>query len=94
MMLFVRAEREGNLPLHLYVVSKMIPYFFAAGYQNYAHYGLYYLHDMKKLPALTLNTFMQAEHVARHHRDLWNGIWTDMYIQTTFMRGLIAFQEG
>ena len=36
MMLFVRAEREGDWPLHLHVVSKMLPYFFAAGHQNYA----------------------------------------------------------
>ena len=31
MMLFVRAEREGNWHLHLYAVSEMNPYFFAAG---------------------------------------------------------------
>ena len=28
---------------------------------------------------------MQREHVARQHKGLWNGIWTDMYIETTFM---------
>ena len=73
-MLFVRAEREGDWPIHLYVVSIMIPYFFAAGHQNYARYGLSYLHDMKKLAAPILNKFMQGERVTRHHRGLWNGI--------------------
>ena len=68
MALFVRAEKEGDWPLYLYVVSKMIPYFFAAGHQNYARYGLYYLHDIKKLPALILNEFMQGEHIARHYK--------------------------
>ena len=63
MMLFVRAEREGDWPLHLYVVSKMMSYFFAAGHQNYAPYGLYYMHDMKKLPAQVLERFMRGEHV-------------------------------
>lgn len=48
---FVHAEREGDWPLHLYVVSKIILYSFPAGHQNYARYGLYYLHDMKKIPA-------------------------------------------
>ena len=50
MMFFVRGEREGDWPLHLYLISKMILYLYAAGHQNYAHYGMYYLHDMKKLP--------------------------------------------
>ena len=47
MMRFVRAEREGEWPLHLSAVSDMIPYFFAAGHQNYARYGLYYLRSME-----------------------------------------------
>ena len=36
MMLFVRAEREGDWPLHLLATQKMLPYFFAAGHFNYA----------------------------------------------------------
>ena len=83
MMLFVRAEREGDWPLHLYVVSKMMPYF---SQQNYAQYGLYYMHDMKKLPAQVLERFMRGEHVTTHQKGLWNGIWTDMFIETTFMQ--------
>ena len=41
MMVFVRAEREGEWPLHLWAVQEMLPYFFAAGHHNYARYGLY-----------------------------------------------------
>ena len=66
MMLFVRAEREADWILHLWAVSRMLPYFFAAGHVNYARYGLYY--------------FM------RHNTGLWNGMWSDMFIETTFMR--------
>ena len=29
---------------------------------------------------------MQGEHVARHYGGLWNGIWADMYTETTFLR--------
>ena len=36
MMLFVRAEREGDWPLHIWCVTQMLPYFFAAGHINYA----------------------------------------------------------
>ena len=38
MMQFVRAEREGDWPLHLSAVSAMIPYFFASSHFNYARY--------------------------------------------------------
>ena len=50
MMLFVRAEREGEFPLHLYACRQMIPYFFAAGHVNYARYGLCHLLSMSRLP--------------------------------------------
>ena len=36
MMRFIRAEREGNWPLHLHATWEMLPYFFAAGHVNYA----------------------------------------------------------
>ena len=86
-MQFIRAEREGDWPLHLDAVSKMLPYFFAAGHQNYARYGLYYLHDMKKLPVPILEKFMRGEHITRHQKGLWNGIWTYMFIEKTFGKG-------
>lgn len=36
MMLFVRAEREADWPLHLLATKMMMPYFFSAGHFNYA----------------------------------------------------------
>ena len=37
-LLYIRAEREGEFVLHLYACKKMMPYFFAAGHVNYARY--------------------------------------------------------
>ena len=54
MLLFVRAERETDWPLHLWAVKEMLPYFFAAGHCNYARYATYYLHSMEKLPKKVL----------------------------------------
>ena len=34
MMVYVRAEREGEFALHLDVCKKMLPYFFTAGHWN------------------------------------------------------------
>ena len=39
-MMFIRAEREGDWPLYLHVVSKMLPYFFAADHHNYSCMGV------------------------------------------------------
>ena len=35
-MLFIRAEREADWPLHLLATQMMMPYFFSAGHFNYA----------------------------------------------------------
>ena len=43
MMLYIRAERECDWPLHLEAVKQMMPYFYASGHVNYARYGLFYL---------------------------------------------------
>jgi len=86
MMLYVRAEREADWPLHLHAVKEMLPYFFAAGHQNYARYGTYYLHSMERLPTDVLQQFMEGYHVMRHRPGIWNAIWSDMFIESTFMR--------
>ena len=82
MLIFIRAKR-GEWPLHLWAV--MIPYFFAVGHIHYARYGLIYLRSMQKLHGETLERFLKGEHVQRRRQGLWNGIWTDMFIETMFM---------
>ena len=48
------------------------------------------------MPKLCREQFLKGEHVMRHIPGLWNGIWSDMYIETTFMhygqgkRGIIC----
>ena len=41
---------------------------------------------MESLPDELLQEFMKGNHVMRHIRGLWNGIWSDMFIESTFMR--------
>ena len=86
MMVFVRAEREADWPCHLCAVEQMIPYFIASAHFNYARYGLYNLRAMECLPLEVLERFMQGKHTMRHKPRLWNGTWSDMWIETTFMR--------
>ena len=40
---------------------------------------------MEALPANVLEYFMKGAHVMRHRPGLWNGLWSDMFIETTFM---------
>ena len=64
MLLYLRAEREGEFGLHFWF--------------NYSRYGLCYINSMEKLPHETLESFMKGEHVTRHKSGIWNSIWSDM----------------
>ena len=41
---------------------------------------------MERLPAIVQKQFLLGNHVMRHQPGIWNGIWSDMFIETTFMR--------
>lgn len=41
---------------------------------------------MEALPSDILAEFMKGNHVMRHNPGIWNGVWSDMFIETTFMR--------
>ena len=54
---------------------------------------------MQKLHGETLERFLKGEHVQRNRQGLWNGIWTDMFMETTFMyyggaETLLSMWEG
>ena len=60
----------------------MTPLFFAAAHTHYARYALYYMRAVEGLPIEVSKHFMARELTS----GLFNGIWTDMVIETTFMR--------
>ena len=41
---------------------------------------------MERIPGAVLKLFMVGENVMRHKPGLWNGMWSDMFIETTSMR--------
>ena len=85
-MKYVRAEREADWPLHLASVHEMMPLFFAASHFNYARYGLYYLREIEAMPDIVRQHFVKGEHTMHHNAGLFNDIWSDMAIKSTFMR--------
>ena len=55
----IQAEWEGNWPLHLEAFENIIPIFFAAGYANYARWGLYYIRSMEASQENVHSHFME-----------------------------------
>ena len=86
MRLYVRAEREGEFALHLDVCKRMLPYFFAASHWKYARDGVAYVQMMENLPDNVLNPLIKGQHIVRLQDRLGNAIWTDMAIESTYMR--------
>ena len=86
LIIFARAERKADWPLHLLTTAGIIPYIFASGHLNYARYEPYYLRSIKKLSETILKEFLEGKHVIRHQPGLWNTIWSDQYIESTFMK--------
>ena len=41
---------------------------------------------MEYLPTDVHSHFLKGHHVTRHIRGIWNAIWTDQFIETTFMK--------
>ena len=41
---------------------------------------------MEHLPDDLLQEFLKGQHVMRHNRGIWNAIWSDMFIESTFIR--------
>ena len=87
-MIFCRAEKEADWPLHLRAVSLTIPYFFTAGHHNCARYGMYHHRSSEAMSKEICRQFRQGEHVTRHITGAWNVIWTDLMSddRTNFMR--------
>ncbi|KAL8568389.1 hypothetical protein ACOMHN_066414 [Nucella lapillus] len=56
------------------------------GHSNYARALIVYLRTIERLPPDILVHFLNGKHVMRHVEGLWNGIPSDMFIESTFMR--------
>lgn len=83
---YIRAERESDWALHLQAVNEMMPLIFAASHTHYARYGLFYHRSMLDLPEQVYRQFMMGEHTMHHTPGFFNGIWSDMAIESTFMQ--------
>ena len=87
---FIRAERLGDISLHLQTLRSMLPYFVAGGHHQYAK-GIWLslqLFDtwQEKYPDLVREFFFSAIHTVRYSDLNWCGTWSDMSIEETVNR--------
>ena len=88
---FLYAERTGDWRLHLYCITKMIPYFHAAGHLAYAKSARLYLQQMKSLEStMSVNEHSQftdkGYFTVRRTDRVWSGNFTDQTIEQDLMR--------
>jgi len=76
----------GDFALHTRCVEECLPLFFAAKHHQYLRYGVAYLRMMERLPDSVYEHFMKGHHTIHLRAGLWNGIWSDMGIETTWMK--------
>ena len=88
--LFIRAERTGDLNLHLVAVMKMLNVFAATGHFNFVKSARLYLKMMSELlsshPWLYNNLFSNGYHTVRRSDRYWAGLWTDLTIEQVMIR--------
>ena len=86
---FIKAERTGNWLLHLRTLRDMMPYFAAAGHNNYLKSACVHIQNMvalKETHPNVYNIFLEGHHVVRRSDRYWAGLSLDFLIETTFMR--------
>jgi hypothetical protein len=94
MIQYIRAEREGDWPLHLEAVQQMMPHFCASGHVKYAQNGLYYPRSMEGMPREVIDRFIKGEHViVTHSRCIERYLDIGHVRRIHFPWGTITFME-
>ena len=83
--MFCRAAHEGDFAL-VSSAEMMIPLMFAASRPNYSRYGTLYVEWMHSLPYDLHKAFMKGQLFVHLMAGIFNGIWTDQFIECTWMR--------
>ncbi len=81
---FIKGERTGNWKMHLQAVYEMLPYFAAAGHNQYAKSAYVYLQTMQNLETShpsVYKKFLDGLHVVRRSDRFWGGLSTDLIIE-------------
>lgn len=78
---FIRAEREGNWPLHLASFSRMLPWFALYNHTNYSRWGPVYLADMHQLPQEIHQLFLEGKFSVKKTRKRFCRVSVDQALE-------------
>ena len=88
-----RAERTGDWSLHLHATEQMLPFFAAAGHNNYLKSVLLYLQDAQNLCNCLKSKYEKGLFIIwRKDKLFWSGTFTDQVIEQDLM--LLGKSEG
>ena len=82
---FLRASRENDLALHYFASKAMLPYYPAGRFRMYTKYATFHVHHLEVLPKEVMRQ-LQHDFSLRVRDGIFNGIHTDQFIETTYMR--------
>ena len=77
LLMFTRAQREGNWSLHLHSFQRMIPYFMTYDHTNYARWGIIYVNEMHHLPPEVRKEFEDGNFVVKRTTQKFNQVDPD-----------------
>ena len=84
LLYFIRAERDGNWPLHLEMFKEMLPLMAVYDHVNYTRWGTVYLFDMQQLSETAptvYREFMDGNFVMKHTPQKFNNVSTDQALE-------------
>ena len=81
LLLFTRAQREGQWDLHLYAFQEMLPFFHRYDHTNYARWGPIYLAQMKQLPPEVQAEFENGNWVVKGSSRKFNQVDPDQALE-------------
>ncbi len=77
LLMFTRAQREGNWDLHVYSFKRMLPFFVHYNHTNYSRWGTVYIAEMAKLPQEVLTEFQKGNFVIKGSSGKFNQVDPD-----------------
>ena len=89
LLMFTRAQREGNWNLHMASFFRMVPFFYRYDSQNYAQWGTIYIAEMKQLPDEVKEEFAKGNFVVKFSATKFNEV--DLVEMEPFVQPEVRF---
>ena len=90
LLMFTRAQRDGDWELYMTSFRKMIPFFFIYDHQNYARWGVIYFILMMQIPEEIREEFLKGNFVVKFSNQSFSQVDPDHAQEWLNRRGKVA----